>query len=135
MRIENTSRPSHTRSTSSTPQRGSGGAFSIEGSAGQRAATAIGGNPAIGGIESLLALQSVDDPLLRRRRTVKRGTALLDTLEDLKADLLIGRLSEGRINQLLALLGQARDRGEPEVEALIDEIELRARVELAKLGR
>ena len=40
------------------------------------------------------------------------ATALLDTLEEIKADLLIGRVSEGRLNQLMALIGQARERGD-----------------------
>jgi hypothetical protein len=66
---------------------------------------------------------------------VRRGKALLDVLEDMKADLLLGHVGEGRLNQLLALIGQAREKSEPGLDALIDDIELRARVELAKLGR
>lgn len=87
------------------------------------------------GIEALLALQSIDGPLLARRKAVRRGRALLDTLEEMKADLLIGRVSEGRLNQLLALIGQARERTLPGLDGTLDEIELRARVELAKYGR
>jgi hypothetical protein len=36
---------------------------------------------------------------------------------------------------LLALLGQARDRTEAGLDGVLDEVELRARVELAKFGR
>ena len=52
----------------------------------------------------------------------------------MKADLLAGRISEGHLNQLTAPIGQARDRGDPSLDALLDDIELRARVELAKRG-
>ena len=87
-----------------------------------------------GGIEALLALQAVDDPLFARKKTVRRGHALLDALDAIKADLLVGRLSEGRLNRIVALVGQARAGADPTLEAIVDEIELRARVELAKLG-
>ncbi|HZY50119.1 MAG TPA: flagellar assembly protein FliX, partial [Devosia sp.] len=83
----------------------------------------------------LLALQAVDDPVLGRKKAIRRGTALLDTLEQIKADLLIGRVSEGRLNQLMVLIGQARDRNLPGLDGVLDDIELRARVELAKFGR
>ncbi|HUV33207.1 MAG TPA: flagellar assembly protein FliX, partial [Devosiaceae bacterium] len=80
------------------------------------------------------ALQAVDDPLFARKKTVRRGHALLDALDAIKADLLVGRLSEGRLNRIVALVGQARAGADPTLEAIVDEIELRARVELAKLG-
>ena len=61
--------------------------------------------------------------------------ALLDTLETIKADLLLGQVSEGRLNQLMVLVTQARERNLPELDDVLDDIELRARVELAKFGR
>ncbi len=90
---------------------------------------------ATSGIEALLALQSVDDPLNARRKGVRRGRSLLDVLESIKVDLLIGRVGEGRLNTLMALVTSARERADPELESLLDDIELRARVELAKHGR
>ncbi len=85
-------------------------------------------------LDALLALQAVEDPLLRKKKLVRRGTQLLDTLDEMKADLLSGRVSESRLNQLMAVLGQAREKADPRLEALLDDIELRARVELAKHG-
>jgi hypothetical protein len=85
-------------------------------------------------LDALLALQAVEDPLLKKKKLVRRGTQLLDTLDEMKADLLTGRVSEGRLNQLMAVLGQAREKADPGLDALIDDIELRARVELAKRG-
>ena len=85
-------------------------------------------------LDALLALQAVEDPLLKKKKLVRRGTQLLDTLEDMKADLLTGRVSESRLNQLMAVLGQARDKADPRLDSLLDDIELRARVELAKRG-
>ncbi len=87
------------------------------------------------GIDALLALQMVEDPLFAKKKALRRGNALLDTLETIKADLLLGQVSEGRLNQLMALICQARDRNLPELDGVLDDIELRARVELAKFGR
>lgn len=83
---------------------------------------------------ALLALQAVEDPLLKRRKIVRRGTQLIDTLEALRGDLLVGQMAEGRLNQLMAVLSQAREHSDPGLDALLDDIELRARVELAKRG-
>lgn len=85
-------------------------------------------------LDALLALQAIEDPLLRKRKLVRRGTQLLDTLDEMKSDLLAGRVSDSRLNQLMAVLGQAREKADPRLDALIDDIELRARVELAKRG-
>ncbi|MBK8083825.1 MAG: flagellar assembly protein FliX [Devosia sp.] len=105
-----------------------------EGGPAASGARPAGGVSAPASIGALLALQSVEDPLLKRRRLVRRGNQLIDALEDLRADLLLGRISEGRLNQLMAVLSQARERAEPGLDVLIDDIELRARVELAKRG-
>jgi hypothetical protein len=116
------------------PNGAAGSVFAPEAEA--PASGPVGAAPIAGttGIEALLALQAIDEPVLARRKAVRRGRALLDTLDELKADLLIGRVSEGRLNQLLALVGQAREQTIPDLDATLDEIELRARVELAKHG-
>lgn len=112
-----------------------GRGFAIDdGAAAERAANA---DPvfASSGIDALLALQAVEDPLFARKKAVRRGTNLLDTLDAIKADLLAGQVSEGRLNALMAMLTSARERGLPDLDGLLDDIELRARVELAKFGR
>jgi hypothetical protein len=121
-------------SRSSVGRSNAGGFFVSED---RPAAPAAAAQPAVAatGIDALLALQAVDDPLLGRKKAIRRGTALLDTLEQIKADLLVGRVSEGRLNQLMALIGQARERNLPGLDGVLDDIELRARVELAKFGR
>ena len=73
--------------------------------------------------------------MLVRKKALRRGNALLDVLETIKADLLIGQVSEGRLNQVMVLIGQARERNLPGLDDVLDDIELRARVELAKFGR
>lgn len=134
MRIDSTARTSNVTGRSGINRSANGGFFVEEGTPQARISSA---EPVIGatGIEALLALQSVDDALYAKRKAVKRGNQLLDTLESIKADLLLGQVSEGRLNQLMVLIGQARQRNLPGLDDVLDDIELRARVELAKFGR
>ncbi len=134
MRIENTARSSNVSARSGVSRSGSGGFFVAEEPSAPRTAAAQA-VAQTAGIDAILALQAVEDPLLAKKRAVRRGNALLDTLELIKADLLLGQVSEGRLNQLMVLIGQARERNLPELDGVLDDIELRARVELAKFGR
>jgi hypothetical protein len=135
MRIENTARSSSVSARSGINRNGSNGGFFIaEEPAISHAAAATPTVPTAG-IDALLALQAVEDPLFAKRKAIRRGNALLDTLDTINADLLLGQVSEGRLNQLMVLLGQARQRNLPELDPILDDIELRARVELAKFGR
>jgi len=135
VRIDNTARSSNVSARSGASRAAGAGGFFIADDAATARAAAAQPVAATAGIDALLALQAVEDPLFARRKAIKRGNALLDTLESIKADLLLGQVSEGRLNQLMALLGQARERQLPELDGLLDDIELRARVELAKFGR
>lgn len=117
------------------PSRAGGEVFAPE-SAGQATAAAPAGPVATAAaIDALLALQAAGDSFGAKKKVLRRGRALLDTLDEMQSDLLAGHVSEGRLNQLLALIGQARERIAPGLDSLLDDIELRARVELAKFGR
>lgn len=97
-------------------------------------ATGMAAAPSLGALDSILALQAVEDPQLLGRRAVKHGQNLLDVMDELKADLLVGRVSEGRVHRLMSLISRARELSNPDLEEVIADIELRAQVELAKLG-
>jgi hypothetical protein len=89
----------------------------------------------VGGIDALLALQSVDDPTERRRRAVTRGRTALDTLEELKLGLLGGTLSPATLSRLKAVAAGLKDTsGDRNLDGVLAEIELRVEVELAKMG-
>ena len=87
------------------------------------------------GIDAILALQAVAGPLEGKKKALRRGRSLLDALDEIKADLLIGQVSGERLDALGAMLSELRERSEPALDAVLDDIELRVRVELAKLGR
>jgi hypothetical protein len=134
MRIENSIRTNQVANRS-TQRTQAGGTFQLDDQSAPQQTASTAAPMAATGIDALLALQAVDDPLLAKRKAVRRGSALLDALAAAQADLLTGEVGEGRLNQMMALVTQAREAIDPELDALIDDIELRVRVELAKRGR
>jgi hypothetical protein len=121
--------------SSPTAKRGASGTFSLEADGAARAATAISGTRSIGGIDALLALQGVEEPIERRRKAVKRGRTALDALDALKLGLLSGTLDTGALARLKSVTaGLGEPSGDPALDDVLAEIELRAQVELAKIG-
>jgi hypothetical protein len=94
----------------------------------------VSGARPMSGIDSILALQEVDDVEERRQRAKRRGNLLLDKLEELKLALLSGTISPDALVELALLTrGRREDSGDPALQEVLDQIELRAAVELAKL--
>jgi Class II flagellar assembly regulator len=87
-------------------------------------------------IDALLALQGIEeDPAERRKRAVHRGRGALDVLDDLKLGLLSGNLTPATISRLRdAAANLKMSSGDPGLDAVLSEIELRVEVELAKAG-
>jgi Class II flagellar assembly regulator len=91
---------------------------------------------AAGSIDALLAMQGVEDPTERRKRSVARGRGALDVLDDLKIGLLSGNLDTATMNRLRdAAANLKTSSGDPGLDAVLSEIELRVEVELAKAGQ
>ena len=89
----------------------------------------------IAGVDALFALQSVDGDEPRRRQQIDRSNALLDELERLKADLLGGRVDASRLGRIRDLVARHQHVDDPALADLIAQVDLRAQVEMAKLGR
>jgi hypothetical protein len=86
------------------------------------------------GVDALLALQDVGGPLERKRRAVRRAGRILDILDEVKLALLDGELSLGQLERLRRAIRDERGlTDDPKLEEVLDEIELRAAVEMAKL--
>lgn len=87
-------------------------------------------------IDALLALQGVEDPVERRKRSVARGKTALDVLDDLKMGLLSGNLDASTVMRLRdAAANLKSSSGDAGLDAVLAEIELRVEVELAKAGQ
>jgi hypothetical protein len=131
---------------------GTGGATAATGAAPRAAATAPGfsaGGPSaapataataraagvapVASTDALLALQEVESPTERKRRAVRRGGRLLDALDEIKLALLGGEQAGPALQRLAAAAREQRgDTFDPDLDGVLDEIETRAAVELAK---
>jgi hypothetical protein len=136
MRIQGPNRLGGVSSGSSTKRTdGSGFALPSEPEAGTTKPANAGATHALAGLDALIALQAVDsDAPRKRKKAVKRGRDLLDKLDEIRIGLLSGSLSGEAIARILDLLEQAEPSGDPRLDALMEDITLRAEVELAKLG-
>ena len=135
MRIDTTNRTSGTGRSNAAGRSGAGVDFVPSGGA---APAQVAGNmptQAMTGMASILALQAVEEPLTSRKKAVRRGASMLDMLDEIKTDLLIGRVNVDSLDGMAAMLGEMRERTLPGLEGLLIDIELRVRVELAKFGR
>jgi hypothetical protein len=91
---------------------------------------------AAGNIDALLAMQGIEDPLERRKRSLARGRGALDVLDDLKIGLLSGNFDASTVNRLRDAAASLKSTsGDPGLDAVLSEIELRVEVELAKAGQ
>jgi hypothetical protein len=134
--------PSNTSSTGAARGPGraaSGGGFSLAPlDAAEEAAEAqrMAGLDGVMTVSALLALQGVEDPLSRRKRAMGRASRILDMLDDLKVAMLDGAASPATLDNLAKTVREQRDAtDDPSLEDVLNQIETRAAVELAKLGR
>lgn len=129
--------PNSLAAAPSAPRRVAGAGFALAEPSGLSSATETSsplGLSAVGSLDALIALQEVDGPLGRRRRAIGRAGRLLDELDGLKLALLDGEVSPSGLSRLAAVVREQREAtSDPRLEALLDQIEARAAVELAKL--
>lgn len=92
----------------------------------------VSGSSAVGGV---LGIQEVDDALAHASRGKARAQDILDRLEDLRMELLLGTISKEKLLQLSRIVNARRAQiTDPRLQEVLDEIDLRAQVELAKYG-
>lgn len=97
---------------------------------------AVSGTTQIASVGALIALQaSTGFGNDSGAAELDRAEDLLDQLDRIRVGILTGSMSGTTLQNIVKRLAQRRTDGvEPRLAALIDEIELRARVELAKLS-
>ena len=135
MRIDPKTTASPIASAAAVRRRAGSGGFTVSDQEGPRAASGAGSAAPVGSLDALLALQEEAGEGDRRRRAARRGHDILDALDRLKAALLNGRVPISDLKALALRLAERRDAtGDPRLDEVIAHIELRAQVELAKLG-
>ena len=121
---------SNTRKTSSS-------GFSLPDATAPSEARPVNAPKAAANIDALLAMQGIEeDPVERRKRSVQRGKGALDVLDDLKIGLLSGNFDASTVSRLREAAANLKSSsGDPGLDTVLSEIELRVEVELAKAGQ
>jgi hypothetical protein len=116
-------------------RRSAGGAFTVGEQETPRNAVAAGSLRAISTVDALIALQGVEDPRERKKRALAKGRSALDVLDTLKLSLLDGSIDRSTLARLkIAAEGLTEATGDPGLDEVLGEIDLRVAVELAKAG-
>ena len=116
-------------------RRTSGGGFKVGEQTTSRGAAAAGSLRSISTLDALMALQGVEDPTERKKRAVAKGRNALDVLEKLKLGVLDGSVDRPMLARLkVAGEGLTEETGDPGLDGVLGEIDLRVAVELAKAG-
>lgn len=90
----------------------------------------------LSGANVLLGLQEVSEDETHQKKAFKQGKQAIDVLETLRDNLLTGRMSPTLIKQLETIVAQERAKTtDPKLNAILDDIDVRVAVELAKLDR
>lgn len=88
----------------------------------------------LAGVASMLALQEVDDATARASKGKKRAQEMLDKLDEIRLALLSGEIPTQHIVELARTIQSRRAHvDDPKLAEILDEVDLRAQVELAKL--
>lgn len=87
-------------------------------------------------VDALLAVQGAEDPTegAARKRMRERASDILDGLENLRMAMLNGDLTVGHMVDIADVVASHREQvTDPALTSIMDEIDLRAQVELAKM--
>ena len=88
--------------------------------------------------DAIFAAQMVDGEEERqiRKKFLKKGNVLLDKLEEIREGLLIGEISKDKLIEISRMVkNRDIECEDKKLKEIIEEIELRVEVELAKIMR
>jgi len=135
MRVTQTRRSTAAQSARGARRAGAGtGQFQLPQGQATAPRAEVSGPAAVSGVDTIIALQAIEDPSERRRKAFATGGRILDLLDKLKIGLLSGQVSARDLDALKTTVAHQQSLdSDPELNDILKQIDLRARVELAKL--
>lgn len=98
-----------------------------------KASSGLTGSGPIASVDTLLALQGIDDTD-QRGRGVSQADEMLRLLDEVRDGLLTGGIPRRTLGRMAHAIAKRRESfADEKLQTVLDEIDLRARVELAKL--
>jgi hypothetical protein len=108
--------------------------FAAEETSDAQKAVALTGTGPIAAVDTILALQGIDDWADQKTHGVGHGEQLLVLLDEVRDGLLAGGIPRLTLSRLALAISKRRGSfADGKLQTILDEIDLRARVELAKL--
>lgn len=141
MKIEGPSKSQGAGGTKKSGRVNSDGSFEdFIASAPGGASAASGAAPtnSIARVDALLSVQGAESPTERaaKKRMQERGENILQELDKLRMGLLTGTMTVGQVVDIADVVASHRERIlDPKLTAILDEIDLRAQIELAKVQK
>ena len=136
MRITGTNAASLSATPSAPRRAGGGGTVTLSESETSASTSSASGLRSVATLDSLLALQGIDDLLERKKRGAAKGRRALDVLDELKLGMIDGSLDTATVARLkVASEGLTDSTGDTGLDGVLAEIDLRVAVELAKAAR
>ena len=139
MKVEGPSKSQKAGKASKTSKTGkSDGTFGdmVVGAAKEAAQTAA--TQSIAKVDALLAVQGVDSATERksRKKAYDRSDRILRQLDHLRLAILTGNLNIGQVLDIADVVASHREKiDDPQMSAVLDEIDLRAQIEIAKMKK
>lgn len=99
-------------------------------------AASVSATQAIVNVDALLAVQGAGDAAQggARKRSRQRASTILNELDKIRIAMLGGTLTIGHMIDIADVVASHRDRiSDPALTGIMDEIDLRAQVEIAKM--
>jgi MoaA/NifB/PqqE/SkfB family radical SAM enzyme len=95
---------------------------------------AVASTNRISSVDAVVSMQEITDDNKDERGAKNRANLILDKLEDIRMGLLLGEIPKSNLEELSKVLKVARENSvDAKLLEIIDDIELRAKIELAKL--
>ncbi len=138
MKVEGPKGPESTKKSSGAKKTSSADAarfHDLMAAAGAEKSSGAVAAQSVNHIDALLAVQGAEDPTERASRGRMRGRAdnLLAALDNIRGALLGGTLTLGDVINVADTVASHREKiSDPQLTAVLDEIDLRAQIEIAK---
>ncbi len=135
MKIEGPSKSQGAGSSKKSGKASDGGSFEDFIASAPKQAGSAAPTHTIARVDALLSVQGAEDATERaaRRRMTARAEDILGELDALRMSLLTGTMTLGQVIDIADVVASHREKViDPKLTAILDEIDLRAQIEIAK---